>query len=145
MFFPNVCAVMGNCDFGTQRSSALVCETDGVTILATHGHLSDVKYDYSFLLEFYLILARRDDLYSFLTLSHLSAMVLLPACITRAETCIRSLQCDKKSIIETVIMKFAHAFQICLVCITLKDCRNASLKLLCDSLYSLLLCFSVRT
>lgn len=47
MFFPNVCAVMGNCDFGTQRSSALVCETDGVTILATHGHLSDVKYDYS--------------------------------------------------------------------------------------------------
>lgn len=38
-------AVRGNCDFRTDRSSSLVCAIGGVTIFATHGHLSDVKYD----------------------------------------------------------------------------------------------------
>ena len=41
-----VYAVSGNCDFRTEMSSTLCCEIEGVTIYATHGHLSRVKYDY---------------------------------------------------------------------------------------------------
>lgn len=41
-------AVRGNCDFGTDRSSSLVCELEGVTIFATHGHLSNVKREAEF-------------------------------------------------------------------------------------------------
>ena len=39
-------AVRGNCDFRTMLSSSLCCELGGVTIYATHGHLSAVKYEY---------------------------------------------------------------------------------------------------
>ena len=39
-------AVRGNCDFRTMLSSSLCCEIGGVTIYATHGHLSAVKYEY---------------------------------------------------------------------------------------------------
>ena len=38
-----VYAVRGNCDFRTDLGSSLVCEVEGVTILATHGHMSNVK------------------------------------------------------------------------------------------------------
>lgn len=41
-----VYAVSGNCDFRTDLSSTICCEIGGVTIYATHGHLSRVKYDY---------------------------------------------------------------------------------------------------
>ncbi len=40
-----VYAVSGNCDFSSGLSSSLCCEVSGATIFATHGHLSDVKYD----------------------------------------------------------------------------------------------------
>lgn len=39
-------AVRGNCDFRSDNSSSIVCEIEGVTIFATHGHLSNVKYEY---------------------------------------------------------------------------------------------------
>ena len=38
-------AVRGNCDFFSERSSAVCLTLDGVRIFATHGHLYDVKYD----------------------------------------------------------------------------------------------------
>ena len=38
-------AVRGNCDFVTMLKSTLCCEIEGVTIYATHGHLSGVKYE----------------------------------------------------------------------------------------------------
>lgn len=40
-----VYAVKGNCDFRSERSSSLVCKVEGITILAVHGHLSNVKYE----------------------------------------------------------------------------------------------------
>ena len=46
--FPDlpIYVVRGNCDFRTEASSTLCCEVEGVTIYATHGHLSRVKYDF---------------------------------------------------------------------------------------------------
>ena len=41
-----VYAVRGNCDFSSKNSASLVCEVEGVTIFATHGHMSNVKYEY---------------------------------------------------------------------------------------------------
>ena len=41
-----VYAVSGNCDFFSDRSSSLCCTIEDVTIYATHGHLSRVKYEY---------------------------------------------------------------------------------------------------
>lgn len=41
-----VYAVRGNCDFRSTHSSSLICEVEGVRIFATHGHLSNVKYEY---------------------------------------------------------------------------------------------------
>ena len=38
-------AVRGNCDFRSDLDDAVCCDLDGVKILATHGHLSEVKYD----------------------------------------------------------------------------------------------------
>ena len=48
--FPDlpVYAVRGNCDFRTKLSSSLCCAAGGVTIFATHGHMSDVKYENGF-------------------------------------------------------------------------------------------------
>lgn len=40
-----VYAVRGNCDFRSERDNAVCCELEGVTVFATHGHMSDVKYD----------------------------------------------------------------------------------------------------
>ena len=40
-----VYAVRGNCDFVSELDSTLSCEIGGVTIFATHGHLSNVKYE----------------------------------------------------------------------------------------------------
>lgn len=40
-----VYAVRGNCDFRSNAASTMCCVLGGVTIYATHGHLSDVKYD----------------------------------------------------------------------------------------------------
>jgi len=46
--FPDipVYAVRGNCDFRSTYKSSLICEVEGVRIFATHGHLSNVKYEY---------------------------------------------------------------------------------------------------
>ena len=38
-------AVSGNCDFVSMLKSSRCCEIEGVTIYATHGHLSRVKYE----------------------------------------------------------------------------------------------------
>lgn len=45
--FPDLPAyiVRGNCDFRSNRESTMIVTLDGVKIYATHGHLSDVKYD----------------------------------------------------------------------------------------------------
>lgn len=45
--FPDlpVYAVRGNCDFRSNMSSSLCCAAGGVTIFATHGHMSNVKYE----------------------------------------------------------------------------------------------------
>lgn len=37
--------VRGNCDFRSDNKSSMVCVIDGVTIFATHGHMSYVKYE----------------------------------------------------------------------------------------------------
>ena len=39
--------VRGNCDFVSLLAGSLICEVEGVRILATHGHLSNVKYENS--------------------------------------------------------------------------------------------------
>ena len=41
-----VYAVRGNCDFRSDYKNLLICEVDGVRIFMTHGHLSNVKYEY---------------------------------------------------------------------------------------------------
>ena len=38
-------AVRGNCDFRSEYGSSLVCEVEGVTIFASHGHNYYVKYE----------------------------------------------------------------------------------------------------
>jgi hypothetical protein len=45
--FPDlpIYAVRGNCDFRSNLSRSLCCAVGGVTLFATHGHLSDVKYE----------------------------------------------------------------------------------------------------
>ena len=45
--FPDleIWAVRGNCDFVSKLASADCRTFEGVTVYATHGHLSDVKYD----------------------------------------------------------------------------------------------------
>ena len=40
-----VYAVRGNCDFRSERHNAICFELGGVTIFATHGHMSGVKYE----------------------------------------------------------------------------------------------------
>ena len=47
--FPDlpIYAVRGNCDFRTNLNSSLCCEVGGVTLFATHGHLSEVKHEES--------------------------------------------------------------------------------------------------
>ena len=39
-------AVRGNCDFFSNEKSSLCCRIEDVTIYATHGHMSRVKYEY---------------------------------------------------------------------------------------------------
>ena len=45
--FPDlpIYAVRGNCDFRSDLQRLIVCNVEGVIIFATHGHLSNVKYD----------------------------------------------------------------------------------------------------
>jgi putative phosphoesterase len=45
--FPDlpVYSVRGNCDFRTDLNKLLICNVEGVIIFATHGHLSNVKYE----------------------------------------------------------------------------------------------------
>ena len=45
--FPDlpIYAVRGNCDLRSELSRSLCCAIGGVVIFATHGHLSDVKYE----------------------------------------------------------------------------------------------------
>ena len=43
-----VYAVRGNCDFRSQLSKLLICVVEDVKIFMTHGHLSDVKYEYDY-------------------------------------------------------------------------------------------------
>lgn len=45
--FPNlpIYAVRGNCDFRTDLKKLIICNVEGVIIFATHGHLSNVKYE----------------------------------------------------------------------------------------------------
>jgi putative phosphoesterase len=43
-----VYAVRGNCDFRSDMKSLLICVVDGVKIFMTHGHLSNVKYEYEY-------------------------------------------------------------------------------------------------
>lgn len=45
--FPDlpIYAVRGNCDFRTDLQRLIVCNVEGVIIFATHGHLSNVKYE----------------------------------------------------------------------------------------------------
>ena len=41
-----VYAVRGNCDFRSKSKNFLKIEVEGVTIFMTHGHMSNVKYEY---------------------------------------------------------------------------------------------------
>ena len=45
--FPDlpIYAVRGNCDFRMDLQKLLICNVEGVIIFATHGHLSNVKYE----------------------------------------------------------------------------------------------------
>ena len=45
--FPDlpIYAVRGNCDFRSELQRLIVCNVEGVIIFATHGHLSNVKYE----------------------------------------------------------------------------------------------------
>ena len=45
--FPDlpIYAVRGNCDFRSDLQRLIVCNVEGVIIFATHGHLSNVKYE----------------------------------------------------------------------------------------------------
>ena len=45
--FPHlpVYAVRGNCDFRSNLKNLIICDVEGVIIFATHGHLSNVKYE----------------------------------------------------------------------------------------------------
>ena len=45
--FPDlpIYAVRGNCDFRSNLSGSLSCAIGGVTLFATHGHMSNVKYE----------------------------------------------------------------------------------------------------
>ncbi len=38
-------AVRGNCDFRSDLNRLIICDVEGVIIFATHGHLSNVKYE----------------------------------------------------------------------------------------------------
>jgi putative phosphoesterase len=38
-------AVRGNCDFRSDLNRLIICNVEGVIIFATHGHLSNVKYE----------------------------------------------------------------------------------------------------
>ena len=40
-----VYAVRGNCDFRSELKRLIICNVEGVIIFATHGHLSNVKYE----------------------------------------------------------------------------------------------------
>ena len=48
--FPDlpIYAVRGNCDFNTDLQRLILCNVEGVIIFATHGHLSNVKYEDDF-------------------------------------------------------------------------------------------------
>lgn len=38
-------AVRGNCDFSSDLKKLIICNVEGVIIFATHGHLSNVKFE----------------------------------------------------------------------------------------------------
>jgi putative phosphoesterase len=48
--FPDlpIYSVRGNCDYNSDLQRLLLCNVEGVIIFATHGHLSNVKYEDDF-------------------------------------------------------------------------------------------------
>ena len=70
---------------------------------------------------FRLVSHRSQDLDSLFPFSNLTSKFLSPCLVARHMACFRPLQVNQKRVIETVMWKFRHGFQICFVFFAVKN------------------------